>query len=307
MNPLRAPDRASCIKPKMRAHPNIRPVSETPSIKPQKRAFPDIDQPIHLGPISGKLRILGVTPLNLYTQTACTSRYRPIQRQQIQRVTKTGICKKHRVTRTFNATTQHPTGYAPSPSTIRTAAVGRLSNRFSHDTHGKLIGQIHARIPIPTPDEQRALQKDNAEADERFWSNIQHMNAAATEKRKDLLASTQSAIADGEAAAKDAGAKAEHAKERLAKIEKGEDVQGGLGRPMTREDLRRISGMSDEQIQHCMDMFELRLSDEEMERLVHEQLDAGDRAGRAIVRRLLRERRGDHQRAPTPPPADVPA
>jgi hypothetical protein len=184
--------------------------------------------------------------------------------------------------------------------------LGRLSNRFSHDTHGKLIGQIHARIPIPTPDEQRALQKDNAEADERFWSNIQHMNAATTEKHKDLLASTQSAIADGEAAAKDAGAKAEHAKERLAKIEKGEDVQGGLGRPMTREDLRRISGMSDEQIQHCMDMFELRLSDEEMERLVHEQLDAGDRAGRAIVRRLLRERRGGHQRASTPPPADAP-
>ncbi len=179
--------------------------------------------------------------------------------------------------------------------------LGRLSNRFSHDTHGKLIGQIHARIPMPTPDEQRALQKENAEADEWVWSSLQEMNAATTEKRKGLLASTQCAIVDSETAAKDAGAQAERAKERLAKIEKGEDVQGGLGRPMTREDFHRMSGMSDEQIQHCMNLAELRLSDEEMEKLVHEQVEASERVGRAIVRKWLRERRGG------PPSADADA
>jgi hypothetical protein len=39
-------------------------------------------------------------------------------------------------------------------------------------------------------------------------------------------------------------------------------------------------------------MAELRLSHEELEKLVDEQLEAGDRAGQAIVRRRLRERRG---------------
>jgi hypothetical protein len=183
--------------------------------------------------------------------------------------------------------------------------LGRMSNRFSHETHGKLIGQVHARIPMPMPDEQRQLQKENAEADERFWSGIHQMNAATTEKRKGLLVSTQYAIADSEAAAKDAGAQAERARERLNKIEKGEDVQGGLGRPMTREDLDRMSGMSDEQIQHCMNLAELRLSDEEMEKLVYEQVEAGERVGRAIVRKWLRERRGGPPSADadSPPPA----
>jgi hypothetical protein len=50
--------------------------------------------------------------------------------------------------------------------------------------------------------------------------------------------------------------------------------------------------MSDEDIQHCEDMAELGLSDEELTKLSHEQVEAGNRAGRAIVRKLLRERRG---------------
>lgn len=181
----------------------------------------------------------------------------------------------------------------------------KLSNRFSHETYGKLIGQVHARIPMPTPDEQRQLQKENAEADERFWSSLQHMNAATAEDHKGLLDKTQRTIASSEAAAKDAGAKAERAKERLAKIERGEDVQGGLGRPMTHEDFERISGMSKEQIQHCVNLAELRPSDEEMQQLAHEEVEAGIRVGRAIVRRMLRERRA--AAAPTDSAVGLPA
>jgi len=49
--------------------------------------------------------------------------------------------------------------------------------------------------------------------------------------------------------------------------------------------------MSDKQMQHCQDLAELCPSEEEMQNLVREQVEAGDRAGRAIVRRKLRERR----------------
>jgi hypothetical protein len=66
--------------------------------------------------------------------------------------------------------------------------LGELSNRFSHETHGKLIGQIHARIPMPTADEQRQLQKENAEADERLWSSLHDMSASAAADHKDLIA-----------------------------------------------------------------------------------------------------------------------
>jgi len=177
--------------------------------------------------------------------------------------------------------------------------LGRLSNRVVAAAQGKIRGDIHARIPMVTLHEQRALQLENAEADERFWSSLQHMNASTAEGHKGLLAKTQRTISDSEASAKDAAANAERAKERIAKIERGEDVAGGLGNPVDFETMLRKAGMSDEDIQHCKDMAELRLSHEELEKLVDEQLEAGDRAGRAIVRRWLRERRGG------PPSADV--
>jgi hypothetical protein len=84
----------------------------------------------------------------------------------------------------------------------------KLSNRIEAETRGKVIGQIHARIPMPTADEQRQLQKENAEADERFWSSLQHMNAAMAEDHKGLLVKTQNTIAKSEDAAKDAFRKA---------------------------------------------------------------------------------------------------
>lgn len=120
--------------------------------------------------------------------------------------------------------------------------LAKLSNRFSPETHGKLIGQIHARIPMPTADEQRQLQKENAQADEQFWSTFQDMTESTAADHKELAATAQRTIAASEAAAKDAAAKVDQARERLAKIERGEDVQGGLGRPMTYEQAERIMG-----------------------------------------------------------------
>jgi hypothetical protein len=78
--------------------------------------------------------------------------------------------------------------------------LGKLSNRFSHETHGKLIGQVHARIPMPTVDEQRQLQKENAEADERLWSSLQDLEAATAADQKALIETTQRALVKSEAA-----------------------------------------------------------------------------------------------------------
>jgi hypothetical protein len=45
---------------------------------------------------------------------------------------------------------------------------------------------IHARIPMVTLDEQRALQLRNAEADERFWTQLRDMHAGTVEEHKEL-------------------------------------------------------------------------------------------------------------------------
>jgi hypothetical protein len=149
--------------------------------------------------------------------------------------------------------------------------LGKLSNRFSHETHGKLIGQVHARLLMPTADEQRQLQKENAQADERFWSTLQDMHASTATDHKELAAKAQRSAADGEAAARDAEANAERAKERLTKVERGEDVQGGLGRPMTYGQTERMLldvGLTKGDIKH---MRRTAVLHHELERLGIEQ------------------------------------
>src|SRR5215208_4526979 len=44
--------------------------------------------------------------------------------------------------------------------------LGRLSNRIGASAQAKILGDVHTRIPMVTADEQRALQLENAEADE---------------------------------------------------------------------------------------------------------------------------------------------
>jgi hypothetical protein len=56
-------------------------------------------------------------------------------------------------------------------------AVGRakLSNRIDPATQGRILGAVHQRIPMVTPDEQRSLQLENAKADEQFWTRLHEL------------------------------------------------------------------------------------------------------------------------------------
>ena len=47
--------------------------------------------------------------------------------------------------------------------------------------------------------EQRGLQLENAEADERFWTSLQDMNQSTVEEHKALAATVEHAIASGQA------------------------------------------------------------------------------------------------------------
>jgi hypothetical protein len=59
---------------------------------------------------------------------------------------------------------------------------------------GKILGEVHARIPMVTADEQRALQLENAETDAQFWSGIHDMNAGTVEDHKQLVVTAQRTI-----------------------------------------------------------------------------------------------------------------
>jgi hypothetical protein len=174
--------------------------------------------------------------------------------------------------------------------------LNKLSNRIGTETHGKLIGQIHARIPIPTVDEQRQLQKENAEADERFWSTLHNMNDSTAGGHKDVITTAQRAVANNEAAAADAAANVERVKERLAKIERDEDVTGGLGKPVDYETALLNAGFTKRELrdmQHLAELFaelESRGLVDEFQKMFHQLREANCRhAEREAERAVLRK------------------
>jgi hypothetical protein len=69
-----------------------------------------------------------------------------------------------------------------------------------------------------TIDELRALQRENAEADEKFWTGLQGMNTELAEGHKEVAAKSARLAADAEAGATAAAEKASVAKDRIERL-----------------------------------------------------------------------------------------
>jgi len=91
-----------------------------------------------------------------------------------------------------------------------------------------------------TPEEQRTLQLENAEADERFWDGLHDMHQESAEGHKQLAANAERKVTENEAAIANATAKKAEAKKRIEGLKKGEDVAGGLSRLSYKECLKLL-------------------------------------------------------------------
>jgi hypothetical protein len=170
--------------------------------------------------------------------------------------------------------------------------LAKLSNRVDATMHGKVLGAVHARIPMVTLDEQRAKQLENTESDERFWAAQSDMYQATADDQKGLAATVAQAIASMQNAAADAAVKATAAKERAERIKKGEDVPGGLGKPLTYEDIERSfreAGMTSD-LRHIERVGELhRLVGDDGFKEIHRAInEALERTRHAVIRANLR-------------------
>ena len=171
--------------------------------------------------------------------------------------------------------------------------LAKLSNRVDAAAQAKILGAVHARIPMVTLDEQRALQLENARSDERWWETIHDMHAGTVADHKGLATTVERKVAEGQAGMVDAAAKREVAKERRERLERGEDVPG-LGKRLTSEDVERILREAGVDPQHCSDVNELSNLmgfDALMEALRPATFGAMERAEKSTIRRLLRKHR----------------
>jgi hypothetical protein len=176
------------------------------------------------------------------------------------------------------------------------------------DDHGKLLGAIHARVPMVIVDEQQAEQMETAESEVRFWNGMRDMSKASADDQRSLAAMAMKAAEALDAGAADAEQHAKEAQERVERIRRGEsvppskrqyreDVERELIASgfMTRADIRHMAWM-----QEFYELLGSALGDKEaaFEEFVKERFkakDYTDRFQRAAAREAARavlKRRG---------------
>jgi hypothetical protein len=147
--------------------------------------------------------------------------------------------------------------------------LSRLANRLDDATQAEVLAAVHARIPIPTADEQEAARNAGREANSGLF-------AALRDKHRGL-ADVYRREAERESAAAEAinGLEAAHAR-----------------RPMTRADMRRFLksiGMTAAELGDWQDVAALcdQLGEDRIiPMLAREGVAAGDRARRRAMRSL---------------------
>jgi hypothetical protein len=156
----------------------------------------------------------------------------------------------------------------------------KLSNRLDTGMQAKVLGDVHARVPMVTVDEQREVKVENAEADERLWSALHEMHKEQSEGHKQIVVEAQGVIAKSQSAAAEAAAKAAEAKERAERLKRGEDAPGGLGKPLDVEKTLREMGFKTADLNHGRTIGALR--EDAIPVLVREGLNASERAIRPV-------------------------
>ena len=119
---------------------------------------------------------------------------------------------------------------------------GQLANRLDAAAQSRAMYAVHAKVPMPTVEEVRALQLANAEADERFWQQFAEMQTEQAQGNSQLAANAERAASKAKAQAASASVNATTAKERIERLNRGEAVSGGIGKPFDPERLFREAG-----------------------------------------------------------------
>jgi hypothetical protein len=164
--------------------------------------------------------------------------------------------------------------------------LAKLGNRVDAAMQVKLLGDIHARIPMVTPDEQRALQLENTKADVLAWDAIADLHAGTAVDHARLIAKAERVKATAADEQAKAYAEADRSKDRIARIERGEDVDGGMGKPLTVAELIRRE-FTKAELKHFQQVHEISNAFG-FDTVVKAILEGNERAERRTLRALHR-------------------
>ena len=168
--------------------------------------------------------------------------------------------------------------------------LAKLANRVGAEDQAKIMGAIHARIPMVMVPEQQGLQLENIEADQRFWNSMRENWEEQVAGKKAIVAKLERDIAEAQTEAARASEHVANAQARIERLQKGEPVEGGLSR-IDAVALLRAQGWTASDFRH-MDRLG-SLDEAEVKQYLDDVTDAGDidRRERAVVRAILRARR----------------
>jgi hypothetical protein len=170
--------------------------------------------------------------------------------------------------------------------------LARLGNRVDANAQGKILGDVHARIPMVTLDEQRQLKIEHAETNEHFWTGHRDYLQGNVAGHEELAAEAERVIVTGRAQATESAAKAASAKDAADRLRRGEDAS--VEKPLTREQVERVfldAGMTKDDLRRCTEFNEICnvLDFDEVMKTLHAQRERDERrAIRALHRRVRR-------------------
>jgi len=129
--------------------------------------------------------------------------------------------------------------------------LGKLGNRLDPERQAKIMGDVHARVPMPTLDEQRALQLENAKTEVAQQEAVRDFVASDVTGRERLIEYQQAVVAAGKAAVSEGDEAVNRARTRVEAIERGDAVEGGLSKPQTIRAFLKALGWTDADQQHA--------------------------------------------------------
>ena len=129
--------------------------------------------------------------------------------------------------------------------------LAELADRIDAETQGQIISAVHSRVPIVTPNEQRALRvrphPHEAEkaprrqrAEERPQNEAPRPPSSGTAADSPLPFPLNPALPTMENNGVQPAEDAALGNEQMMQAERGENVEGGVGRPTTAEEFRTI-------------------------------------------------------------------